>query len=94
MPTNIPNLGFVSCGDKSEELDFLALYNSNLETIKRERQVHYFSPEQEKAHCRIAAAVNAATDMRGKDNMASFFLDSQDPEDGLFGNLMPTLDWF
>ena len=95
MSVPVRGLGFFSCEDREEELDFASLYAENLANIKAEYKARNIIPtEKEKQSARIRSAVYAATDLGRSDSMGAFFLNSQDPEDGLFGNLMPDLDWF
>ena len=95
MSIPVKGLGFFSCEDHGEELDFAAMYAENLANIKAEYKARNIVPtERQKQSARIASAVYAATDLSRSDSMGAFFLNSQDPEDGLFGNLMPDLDWF
>ena len=95
MPTPIRGLGFVSAGNPQDEIDFVSAYANNLSDIKAQYRASGRIPtEREIQHARIRSAVYAATDLSHTDSMGAFFLDSQDPEDGMFGNLMPELDWF
>ena len=95
MPVSVRGLGYFAAGDKQEEFDFARAYANNLSDIKAEYKARGIIPTQRDIdHARIKSAVYAVTDLHGRDSMGAFFLDSQDPEDGLFGNLMPELDWF
>ena len=96
MPQRLPGLGYISCGSPQEEIDFASLYESNLAQIKAEYRARGINPTaEERQHARIKSAVYAITDLGRSDSMGAFFANSQDPEDGMFGNLMPTLDdWF
>ena len=95
MPVPMRGLGYMAAGSPAEERDFLALYNENLNQIKAEYRARgHYPTEREKQHARIKSAVYAATDLSHTDSMGAFFLDSQEPEDGMYGNLMPDLDWF
>lgn len=95
MPVPVRGLGYFAAGDKQEEFDFARAYANNLSDIKAEYKARGIIPTQRDIdHARIKSAVYAVTDLHGRDSMGAFFLDSQDPEDGLFGNLMPELDWF
>ena len=95
MPIPVRGLGYFAAGNKQEEFDFAANYAANLAAFKAEYKARGIYPnERQKQHARIASAVYAATDLGCSDNMASFFLDSQEPEDGMYDNFMPELDWF
>lgn len=95
MPVPVRGLGYFAAGSKQEEFDFARAYAENLSDIKADYKARGVIPTQrEIEHARIKSAVYAVTDLRGRDSMGAFFLDSQDPEDGLFGNLMPEIDWF
>ena len=95
MPVPVRGLGYFAAGSKQEEFDFARVYAENLSDIKADYKARGIIPTQrEIEHARIKSAVYAVTDLSGRDSMGAFFLDSQDPEDGLFGNLMPELDWF
>lgn len=95
MSVPVRGLGFFSCEDKQEEFDFATAYANNLSEIKANYKAAGVVPtERDIQHARIKSAVYAVTDLSNRDSMGSFFLNSQDPEDGLFGNLMPDLDWF
>ena len=95
MPVPIRGLGYFAAGDKQDEFDFAAAYANNLSDIKASYKAAGVIPTQRDIdHARIKSAVYAMTDLSHTDSMGSFFLNSQDPEDGLFGNLMPDLDWF
>ena len=95
MPVPVRGLGYFAAGDKQEEFDFARAYANNLSDIKAEYKARGIIPTQRDIdHARIKSAVYAVTDLHGRDSMGAFFLDSQDPEDELFGNLMPELDWF
>ena len=95
MSIPVRGLGYFSAGNPQEELDFARAYANNLSDIKSAYNAAGRIPtEREVRHARIQSAVYAATDLSHTDSMGAFFLDSQDPEDGLFGNLMPELDWF
>ena len=95
MSVPVRGLGFFSCEDKQEEFDFTTAYANNLSEIRANYKAAGVVPtEHDIRHARIKSAVYAATDLSNRDSMGSFFLNSQDPEDGLFGNLMPDLDWF
>ena len=95
MPIPIRGLGYFSSEDKQAEFDFARAYANNLSDIKSAYKAAGVIPTQRDIdHARIKSAVYAATDLSNTDSMGSFFLNSQDPEDGLFGNLMPEIDWF
>ena len=95
MPIPIRGLGYFSAENPQEEFDFARAYAENLSDIKAEYKARGIIPTQrEIEHARSQSAVYAVTDLRGRDSMGAFFLGSQDPEDGLFGNLMPEIDWF
>lgn len=95
MPVPIRGLGYFAAGNAQDEIDFARAYANNLSDIKASYKAAGVIPTQRDIdHARIKSAVYAATDLSHTDSMGSFFLDSQDPEDGLFGNLMPDLDWF
>ena len=95
MPVPVKGLGYFSAGSPREEFDFARAYANNLSDIKASYKAAGRIPTaREVEHARIKAAVYAATDLSNRDSMVSFFLNSQDPEDGLFGNLMPEIDWF
>ena len=95
MQVPIRGLGYFAAGDKQDEFDFAAAYANNLSDIKASYKAAGVIPTQRDIdHARIKSAVYAMTDLSHTDSMGSFFLNSQDPEDGLFGNLMPDLDWF
>ena len=95
MPIPVRGLGYFAAGDKQEEFDFARAYANNLSDIKAEYKARGIIPTQRDIdHARIKSAVYAITDLSHTDSMGSFFLNSQDPEDGMFGNLMPELDWF
>ena len=95
MPVPIRGLGYFMAGDKQVEFDFAAAYANNLSDIKASYKAAGVIPTQRDIdHARIKSAVYAITDLSHTDSMGSFYLNSQDPEDGLFGNLMPDLDWF
>lgn len=95
MPIPIRGLGYFSADDPQEEIDFASAYANNLSDIKSAYKAAGRVPtEREVQHARIKSAVYAATDLSHTDSMGAFFLDSQDSEDGLFGNLMPEIDWF
>ena len=95
MPIPVRGLGYFSAGSPQEEFDFARAYANNLSDIKSTYNAAGHIPtEREVQHARIQSAVYAATDLSHTDSMGAFFLDSQDPEDGLFGNLMPEIDWF
>ena len=95
MPIPVRGLGYFSAGSPQEEFDFARAYANNLSDIKSAyRAAGHIPTEREIQQARIQSAVYAATDLSHTDSMGAFFLDSQDPEDGLFGNLMPDLDWF
>ena len=95
MSVPVRGLGFFSCEDKQEEFDFAPAYDNNLSEIKANYKAAGVVPtERDIQHARIKSAVYAVTDLSNRDSMGSFFLNSQDPEDGLFSNLMPDLDWF
>lgn len=91
MPVPVKGLGYFSSEDKQAEFDFARAYANNLSGFKAAGRT---PTEREVQHARIQSAVYAATDLSNTDSMGSFFLNSQDPEDGLFGNLMPEIDWF
>ena len=95
MSIPIRGLGYFSAGDAQDEIDFAAAYANNLSEIKASYKAAGRIPTQRDIdHARIKSAVYAATDLSHTDSMGAFFANSQDPEDGLFGNLMPDLDWF
>ena len=95
MSIPVRGLGYFSASSKEEEFDFARAYAENLSDIKAEYKARGIIPTQrEIEHARIKSAVYAVTDLSDRDSMGSFFLNSQDPEDGLFGNLMPEIDWF
>jgi hypothetical protein len=95
MPVPVRGLGYFTGGSKQDDFDFATAYANNLSAIKAEYKARGIIPTQKDIeHARIKSAVHAVTDLRDRDSMGAFFLDSQDPEDGLFGNLMPEIDWF
>lgn len=95
MPVPVRGLGYFSSEDKQAEFDFARAYANNLSDIKASYKAAGRIPTaHEVEHARIKSAVDAMTDLSHTDSMGAFFLDSQDPEDGLFGNLMPEIDWF
>ena len=95
MPVPIRGLGYFAAGNEQDEIDFATAYANNLSDIKASYKAAGVIPIQRDIdHARIKSAVYAVTDLSNTDSMGSFFLNSQDPEDGLFGNLMPDLDWF
>ena len=95
MSVPVRGLGYFAAGDPKEEFDFVTAYANNLSDIKAEYRARGIIPtERDIQHVRIKSAVYAVTDLSHSDSMGAFFLDSQDPEDGLFGNLMPEIDWF
>ena len=95
MPVPVRGLGYFAANSKQEEYDFARAYAENLSDIKAEYKARGIAPSQKQIeHARIKSAVYAVTDLSDRDSMGSFFLNSQDPEDGLFGNLMPEIDWF
>lgn len=95
MPVPVRGLGYFAAGDSQSEFDFATAYANNLSTIKAEYHARGIIPtERDIQHARIKSAVYAMTDLSHSDSMGAFFANSQDPEDGLFGNLMPELDWF
>ena len=95
MPIPVRGLGYFSAESPQEEIDFARAYANNLSDIKSAYKAAGRIPtEREVQHARIRSAVYAVTDLSHTDSMGSFFLNSQDPEDGLFGNLMPEIDWF
>ena len=95
MPVPVRGLGYFSAGSPQEEFDFATAYANELSNIKAEYRARGIIPsERDVQHARIRSAVYAATDLSHTDSMGAFFLDSQDPEDGLFSNLMPEIDWF
>ena len=95
MPIPVRGLGYFSAESPQEEFDFARAYANNLSDIKSAYKAAGRIPtEREVQHARIKSAVYAVTDLSDRDSMGSFFLNSQDPEDGLFGNLMPDIDWF
>lgn len=95
MPVPVRGLGYFSAGSPQEEFDFARAYANNLSDIKSAYKATGRIPtEREVQHARIQSAVYAVTDLSHTDSMGAFFLGSQDPEDGLFGNLMPEIDWF
>ena len=95
MPVPVRGLGYFAAGSKQEEFDFARAYAENLSDIKAEYKARGIIPTQKEIdHARIKSAVHAVTDLRGRDSMGAFFLDGQEPEDGMYDNFMPTLDWF
>ena len=95
MSVKITGLGTMMCEDVNEEFDFERAYANNLSDIKAAYKAAGRIPTQRDIdHARIKSAVYAMTDLSHSDSMGAFFANSQDPEDGLFGNLMPDLDWF
>ena len=95
MPVPVRGLGYFSAGNPQDEFDFACAYANNLSDIKSAYRTSGRIPtEREVRHARIQSAIYAVTDLSDRDSMGAFFLDSQDPEDGLFGNLMPEIDWF
>ena len=95
MPIPIRGLGYFSAENPQEEFDFARAYAENLSDIKAEYKARGIIPSQKQIeHARIKSAVYAVTDLRGRDSMGAFFLDSQEPEDDMYDNFMPTLDWF
>ena len=95
MPVPVRGLGYFAANSKQEEFDFARVYAEKLSDIKAEYKARGIIPtERDVQHARIKSAVYAITDLSHTDSMGAFFLDSQDPEDGLFGNLMPEIDWF
>ena len=95
MSIPVRGLGYFSAGSPQDEFDFARAYANNLSDIKSDYNAAGRIPTQRDIdHARIKSAVYAVTDLSHTDSMGSFFLNSQDPEDGLFGNLMPDLDWF
>jgi hypothetical protein len=95
MPIPVRGLGYFSAENPQEELDFARAYANNLSDIKSAYKAAGRIPtEREVRHARIQSAVYAATDLSNTDSMGSFYLNSQDPEDGIFGDLMPEIDWF
>ena len=95
MSARIIGLGTMMCEDANEEFNFERAYANNLSDIKASYKAAGIIPTQRDIdHARIKSAVYAATDLGRSDSMGAFFANSQDPEDGMFGNLMPTLDWF
>ena len=95
MPVPVRGLGYFSSEDKQAEFDFARAYANNLSDIKAAYKAAGVIPTQRDIdHARIKSAVYAVTDLSNTDSMGSFFLNSQDPEDDLFGNLMPEIDWF
>lgn len=95
MPVPVRGLGYFSSGSKQDDFDFATAYANNLSDIKSAYKAAGRIPtEREVQHARIQSAVYAVADLSNTDSMGAFFLDSQDPEDGLFGNLMPEIDWF
>lgn len=95
MPVPVRGLGYFSSENKQAEFDFARAYANNLSDIKSAYKAAGRIPtECEVQHARIQSAVYAVTDLGHTDSMSSFFLDSQESEEGLFGNLMPEIDWF
>lgn len=95
MSIPVRGLGYFSSEDKQVEFDFARAYANNLSDIKSAYKAAGIIPTQRDIdHARIKSAVYAVTDLSNTDSMGSFFLNSQDPEDDLFGNLMPEIDWF
>ena len=95
MSVPVRGLGYFAGGSEQDDFDFATAYANNLSTIKAEYKARGLIPTQEDIeHARIKSAVYAATDLGRSDSMGAFFANSQDPEDGLFGNLMPEIDWF
>lgn len=77
MPIPVRGLGYFAAGNKQEEFDFAANYAENLSTIKAEHKARNIIPTQKDIeHARIKSAVYAVTDLRGRDSMGSFFLNS------------------
>ncbi len=95
MPAYIQGLGQFTAGNPQDEFDFERAYANNLSDIKAEfRAAGRIPTQRDIDHARIKSAVYAMTDLSHSDSMGAFYANSQDPEDGLFGNLMPELDWF
>ena len=95
MPVPVRGLGYFAGGDSQSEFDFATAYANELSNIKAEYRARGIIPsERDVQHARIKSAVYAMTDLSRSDSMGAFFANSQDPEDGLFGNLMPEIDWF
>ena len=95
MPVPVRGLGYFAGGSKQDDFDFATAYANNLSDIKASYKAAGRIPTaREVEHARIKSAVYAVTDLSDRDSMGSFFLNSQDPEDGLFGNLMSEIDWF
>ena len=95
MSVPVRGLGYFSAGSPQEEFDFATAYANNLSSIRASyKAAGHIPTERDIEHARIKSAVYAATDLSRSDSMGAFFANSQDPEDGLFGNLMPELDWF
>lgn len=95
MAVPVRGLGYFVGGSASDEFDFATAYANELSATRAEyRATGRIPTEREVHHAKIKAAVYAVTDLSHSDSMGAFFLDSQDPEDGLFGNLMPEVDWF
>lgn len=95
MPVPVRGLGYFSSEDKQAEFDFARVYANNLSDIKSAYKAAGHVPtEREVQHARIQSAVYAVTDLSHTDSIGAFFLDGQEPEDGMYCNFMPTLDWF
>lgn len=88
MPVPITEIGIFSAGSPQEEFNFARAYAEELSKIRASKE-HFSTTERQRA--KIKAAVYAATDLSNSDSMGSFFLNSQDPEDDMYDNFMPTL---
>lgn len=95
MSVPINSHGILISGNAQDEFDFATDYANNLSAIRAEYKARGIAPTQRDInHARIKSAVYAATNLLRKDSMGAFFLDSQEPEDGMYDNFMPELDWF
>ena len=95
MSVPVRGLGYFVAGNAQDEFDFERAYNNNLSDIKAEfRAAGRIPTQRDIDHARIKSAVYAMTDLSHSDSMGAFYANSQDPEDGMFGNLMPEIDWF
>ena len=95
MSVPINSHGILISGNTQDEFDFATDYANNLSAIRAEYKAMGITPTQRDInHARIKSAVYAATNLSRKDSMGAFFLDSQEPEDGMYDNFMPELDWF
>ena len=72
-------------GDCEERFDFERAYLENLIALKKECEDRCITPTRRQIEeAKIASAFYALTDLSNRDSMGSFFLNSQDPDDGLF----------